>query len=129
MATNDTNDLSHLSMLYPELVDEAMRSDEPITEKSESGEWRLIYRAVNYNPNTETAYMCYLDVDTHPDYEHEPSVHFLECHPTANHDIMQEWSSKATGALSGPQKLDRWLEYFAVFKAATQRYQEDLTDD
>jgi len=125
--TDEPNDeLNHLSMLYPELVDRAMRSQEPVTEQVKSGDYRLIYRAVNYNSESETAYMCYLDVDTHPDYDNEPSVHFSECNPTSDHDIMQEWSSKATGSLSGPQKFGRWLEYFTVFKAAAEFYRNDI---
>jgi len=128
MATNDTNDLSHLSMLYPDLVDEAMRSDEPVTQKDQSGDTRLIYRAVNYDPENETAYMCYLQADTHPDYNTTPSVHFMECSPTADFDTLQEWTAKATGRLNGPQDFDTWLEYFAVFQAAAEHMENDLTE-
>lgn len=125
MSDSESNDLEHLQMLYPELVDRAMRSQEPVTEVREIGEYRRTYTAVQYDPKTETVWRAYIDADHHPDYESSPSVHFSKCHPTSSAKIMQKWTSLATGRLSGPQGLSAWESLFTVFNAALGVYNRE----
>lgn len=125
MTMSEDGDLDHLPMLYAEIVDEAMRSQEPVTEVLDTGEHRVTYRAVQYDPNTETVWRADISADEHPDYDNEPRVKFAKCYPTSDLEMMQEWTSKATGSLSGPQKLGPWESMFTVFNEALGLYQRE----
>lgn len=132
--TDNTSDASdqepplRLDMHYPELVEEAIQIDGPVTQVSQSGRDRTIYRAVQYDQATQTAWMCYIDVDTYPERESSPTIHFSRCHPRGKTQSLREWTSVATGRLSGPQTLTPWKQLFAVFTAAHQLYQEPRDD-
>lgn len=117
--------VEHLPMLYPEFVDRAMRSQEPVTEIREVGEHRSIYSAAQYDSGTGVVWRADIDADHHPDYEHEPTVKFSKCHPTSSAEIMQKWSALATGRLGGPQQLGAWESLFTVFNAALELFNRE----
>lgn len=119
-------DTEHLEMLYAEIVDRAMRSQEPVTEIREVGEHRRIYSAVQYDPDDEVAWRSDIDADLHPDYDTTPSVKFSKCHPTASSETLQQWTSLATGRLSGPQDLPHWESLFTVFNVALGLYNREV---
>lgn len=122
MNQTEDADLDHLAMLYPELVDRAMRSQEPVADHEWIGDHRFIVRAAQFDPDTETVWRANIDVDTHPEYDTPPSVGFSKCYPLATEDWLQTWTALATGRLSGPQKLPAWETMFVVFNAALTEY-------
>jgi len=117
-------DLDHLSMLYPELVDRAMRSQGPVTEIRELGTHRRVYSAAQFDLESEIVWRANI-TDYGPEFDSAPNVTFSTCCPTASPEIMQEWTSIATGRLSGPQKLAPWESLFAVFNAALRCYNQE----
>jgi len=119
------SDTDHLQMIYPEFVDQAMRSQEPVTRVRESGERRRIYEAAQYDAEHEIVWRCDISADHYSDYETTPRVHFNKCYPTASNKYMQKWSSLATGRLSGPQRLQPWESLFVVFNAALGLYKSE----
>ena len=118
-------DTEHLQMLYPEFVDRAMRSQEPVTEIREVGEHRRIYSAAQYDPDNETIWRADIDADHHPDYDSTPSVTFAKSYPTSDAQALQEWTVLATERLGGPQKLGPWESLLTVFNAALGVYREE----
>jgi hypothetical protein len=125
MSEQSGGDTEHLQMLYPEFVDRAMRSQEPVTEIRKVGEYRRIYSAAQYDPNTETVWRADIDADHHPDYDSNPSVQFSRCYPVSDSEIRQQWTRLATGRLSGPQKLGAWESLFTVFNIALSFYNRE----
>lgn len=121
-----TDSSEHLQMLYPEFVDRAMRSQEPVREIRESGEHRRIYSAAQYDPSSEVVWRADISADHHPDYETTPSVKFSKCYPTSSAEGMQKWTALATGRLSGPQDLEPWESLFTVFNAALGLYNREV---
>lgn len=116
-------------MLYAEIVDRAMRSEEPLTEIREFGDDGRIYSAVNYDPEDEVAWRADIDADHNPDYDSIPSVKFSKCRPTADSEALQQWTPLATGALGGPQELPDWEALFTVFNEALDLYNREGRED
>lgn len=122
-------DLDHLGMIYAEFVDRAMRSQEPVTETREVGKYRRIYSAAQYDPDREVVWRADIDADHHPEWDTDPSVSFSKCYPNSTVSVMQDWSSLATGRLTGPQDLDSWNALFTVFYAALDHYHSEVDDE
>ena len=107
--------------LYQDLIDEAQESEEPVTVVSEVSDHRHVYRAA-YEVDG-TVWRADIDtVDEREKFDSTPSVKFARCYPDSDADIMREWSSLATGRLSGPQKLPAWESLFVVFNAVLGLY-------
>lgn len=123
------DEADHLQMLYPEFVDRAMRSQEPVNEIREVGEHRRIYSAAQYDPDSGAVWRADIDVDHHPDYDATPSVGFAKSYPTSNSRVLQQWTPLGTGRLGGPQKLGPWKSLFTVFDAALSLYHEEAPTD
>lgn len=118
-----------LDMLYPEFVERAMNSQEPVTRIDECGEYRTRYESAQYDPNEEIVWRCSITYDSHPENDSEPSVEFNRAMPKAEVNTLQKWSSVATGRLSGPQKLGSWESMFTVFNAALGLFNREVRFD
>lgn len=57
-----------------------------------------------------------------------PSVHFARRVPDSDASILRDWSSQATGRLSGPQDMRAWYHYFRAFEAALDALTEEIGD-
>lgn len=123
------DEAGRLQMLYPEFVDRAMRSQEPVTEIREVGEHRRIYSAAQYDRDSEAVWRADIDAVHHPDYDATPSVGFAKSYPTSDTRVLQKWTPLATGRLGGPQKLGPWESLFTVFNAALSVYHEEAPID
>lgn len=115
--------LDHLHMLYPELVDRAMRSEEPITDIKWDADHRTVYTALQYDPAEQVVWRADIDtIDDRDQYDSIPQVNFSKCYPTASEDWMQGWTDIATGRLNGPHSVSAWSSLFTVFNAAHRFY-------
>ena len=115
-----------LDMIYAEFVERAMQSEEPVTETRSSGGSRTIYSAAQYDPETMVCWRADIAHDLRTDGS--PHVRFSKCRPTADHEILRDWSPLATGRLSGPQCLPAWEALFTVFSAALTFYHQEQGD-
>lgn len=109
-----------------DLVEHALAREETVLDVDWVGDTRCLYHAVQ--ERDYTVWRATLDVDYYPDSDTTPSVKFARCHPHSDADVMQKWTSLATGRLSGPQDLKPWRRMFAVFEAAVECYEEHRLD-
>lgn len=114
-----------MTFVYVEhLVERAKEAEEPVTEISREMDTRPLYHAVQEHDGT--AWRVTIDTgDIRPEYDSTPHVTFARCFPDAEWEAMREWSSLATGRLSGPQSLPAWESLFTVFNAALRLYHDD----
>jgi len=125
MSDSDNNNMDHLKMLYPGFVNQAMRSQEPVTDIREVGDYRRIYSAAQYDPDSGAVWRADIDADHHGEYDTTPTVSFAKSFLESNAESMQTWTEIATGRLGGPQKLEPWESLFTVFNAALDLYQRE----
>lgn len=113
------------SVIYQDLIDSALESEEPVTDIDEISDHRTVYRAAQEVDGT--VWRADIDtVDEREEYDSKPSVSFARCHPDSDVRTMRKWSSLATGRLSGPQKLHDWEALFTVFNAALGVYNREV---
>lgn len=109
-----------------ELLEEAKDADGPVTDV----DWPKSGRRVNVNSiwaHDGDAYR--VEITAHPEYESEPNVTFAHSSYDSDVGVLRDWSSLATGRLTGPQDLASWSALFTVFKHAQATFNLEVRDD
>jgi hypothetical protein len=109
-----------------ELLEEAKNTKIPVTEVnvSKSGHKTRVHALQDYDGE---AYRAQITHDERSDSP--PKVQFEKCYWDSDVAVMQDWSSLATGRLSGPQDLPSWESLLTVFNAALRVYNRQVRDD
>lgn len=109
-----------------ELLEEAKDADGPITEV----DWSDSKRRVNVNAIWAHDGVAYrVEITAHPEFDSDPQVSFARSHYDSDAGVMRDWSSLATGRLSGPQDLASWSALFTVFKHAQAEFNLEVAPD
>lgn len=109
-----------------ELLEEAKESQEPVTEVdvSDTGRTTRVHAIQEYDG---VAYRAQITV--HKGSDSPPGVQFGKCYWDSDVGVMRDWTSLATGRLSGPQDLPSWESLFTVFNSALGLYNREVLDD
>lgn len=109
-----------------ELLEEAKDAQTPVTEVdvSENGHTTRVHAIQEYDGVAYRAQITHDDRSDSP-----PGVQFGKSHWDSDVGVMRDWSSLATGSLSGPQDLPAWESLFTVFNATLGVYNREVRGD
>jgi len=109
-----------------DLLREAIDTHEPVTEVDTAVDGAVV-RVHAIQEYDGVAYRAAIKNDERSDQD--PSVSFARSRWNSESYILRDWSSLATGALSGPQHLPAWESLFTVFNAALGVYNREVRND
>lgn len=106
-----------------ELLEEAKDAQEPVTEVevSDNGRTTRIHAIQEYD-----GVAWRVMIRNHSESDDPPSVSLCKSHHDSEVKVMRDWSSMATGRLSGPKDLPSWESIFTVFNAALHEYNKEF---
>ena len=108
-----------------DLIERALVAEEPVTKVDRTYDHHTLYHAIQEVGGV--CWRCTLDtVDEREEYESSISVQFAKCWPKSDSKAFRQWSSMATGRLSGPQSLSSWERLFTAFNAVATLYHDDV---
>lgn len=101
-----------------------MRQDTPRTET----EWRSdSLHATAVVGTARREYRCRIRLNAWS--ASAPRVTFAHRSPGADVDVCAEWTSAATGRLTGPQSLLPWYHYFRAFQLALDALTDEIAGE
>jgi len=116
--------VEHPEPIYKrELLEKAKEVQEPVTEieVSDDGRTTRVHAIQEFDGVAWRALIRHYEPS-----DGQPSVSFAKSYHDSDAKVMRDWSSLATGRLSGPQDLPSWESLFTVFNAALGKFNREV---